>query len=523
MNKKNSKSSRINIKDGKVYIDDKLQNSIDGKTCEIIYQDKKLSYRPFYFKDKDFVYFVEECKGEQKARVRKLTADILHFKIITDDGMLSKDQTHLYVWGRLLENVDGATFELIPSHNFAKDKNHVYYYARYWPNFVQLPHADPNSFFAFQNKRGYSQFGSDKDNLYHRFASSNDLKWGSKKPVYRDGVMLQTAFDKSGEVADFILRNKNMKGYWWSTDYQKKPQDCKTLKKFHYSKSDTAVYTKNMDSDTPELINGADPKTFQPITEQFSKDKNHVFYYGYQIKMVDPKTVRILENDPYSTFKYISDAKHVFCIVTENYKLYSADYEFYSFEIVGADPKTFKIIDDDWTEDKNNVYKRGVVHKAGKPGKPVVVKLNDRFSKDDKYAYWDGKAIRKSDTETFEILFEDDPESWAKDSINLYNANAHRVVKGVDGKTFSMLDRVYGRDKENIFSFISGRPLSSIDTETFEVIPETGLGKDKNNFFFMGKKIGSNKYEELSGKLIPLTSNLKSLKKKREELWSDLL
>jgi len=322
--------------------------------------------------------------------------------------------------------------------------------------------------------------------------------------------------DSDERVADFIHANKNMTGYWWSDDYQKKPRDCNPLGKFHYAKNGVAVYTKKMGYDTPELINGADPKTFEPITEQFSKDKDHVFYYGYNIPGVDPKSVHILSGEAgIGYYNYISDAKHVFCITTK----YD---EFHSFEITGADPYTFKITDHIWTEDKDHVYKNGLVHKPGQKGKSSVIKLNDRFSKDNKYVYWDGITIKKSDSKTFELLFDDDPQSWAKDSINLYNANGHRIVKGIDGGTFSMLDSVYGRDKKIVFSFESERSLPSADVKMFEIIPETGLGKDKSNFFFMGKKITNKKYEELSEKLKPFFRDLKTLKKKRVELWIDL-
>ena len=85
-----------------------------------------------------------------------------------------------------------------------------------------------------------------------------------------------------------------------------------------------------------------------------------------------------------------------------------------------------------------------------------------------------------------------------------------------------MLDTVYGKDKKTVFSFESERFLPSADVKNFEIIPETGLGKDKNSFFFMGKKITGKKYEDLSGKLIPFLKDLKTLKKTRKELWIDL-
>lgn len=521
MSQKHPQLERITIKGKNVSIDGKIQKNMDGETCTILFPQPASHDRfdAIYLKDKHAVYYIElkiyRSKSEPKTHIREVTKDVRNFTVL-DDGMLSKDKQHVYVWGKPVEGVDAKSFEMIPSHYFARDKHHVYYHVGYEPNFMPLVYANPKTFIPLQDKNGnFCEFGTDQDNLYFNWKIHNEQKWDFlSQPIFREGEMLADEFQKEDErIRGFIDQNKKMKGYWWSADYKKKPQDCRPLGSFHYAKSSTAVYTKNRKYDTPELINDADPKTFEPMTEQFSKDKNHVFYYGYSIPGVDPKSVKVLgTHAPSHTFQYIADASKVLCI-TSKYD------EFHSFEITGADPKTFTVIDDIWTEDKHRTYKKGIPHKVTGSSKSTITKVNARFSKDRKSVYWDGKAITTSDPSTFEVLFDDRNQYWARDNVNLYNANGHRIVKGVDGGTFRMLDSIYGKDTNTVFSFASERLISTADAKTFEVIPETGLGKGKKNFFFMGKKITSKKYDDIAAKLSPFLKEMPKLKKKRTALW----
>lgn len=483
-----SPTKRIKIKDGHVYSDDKIQKGIDAETCVVIFPAHPSE--PFdgvYLRDKDAVYFFDPNAPAAKMSAVKVTEDFKNFSVL-DDGKLSRDDAHIYLKGQALPEVDAATFELIPSLYFARDKNHVYYHAGHKPYFKTLLYADPKSFIAFKNEHGsYSEFGSDKDNLYYLWTLSNDNKFNERD------------FERIGS---FTQSHQNLKDYWWGRDYDKKPEDAKPMKSFRYFRSKTAVFTRHKwDSihghQAPDLITGADPRTFEPLTEAFSRDKNSLFYFGYLVPDINPQKVKIFsQDDSWMRVKYVGDDKHVCCITIQ-------DEEFYSFIIEGADPKTFTAIDSTWAEDRNCKYKNGKPHKSDKLVTKII-KYNHIYSSDGQTVFWGSKAIPSSDVKTFQLVFEDDPNSWAKDCHHLYNANGRRVVKGIDGASFEMLDSVYGKDKTSVFNFITGSVMGSADVKSFEVIPHSGLARDRTCFYFLGKKVSANKYGQVLAEMKPL-------------------
>jgi DKNYY family len=118
-----------------------------------------------------------------------------------------------------------------------------------------------------------------------------------------------------------------------------------------------------------------------------------------------------------------------------------------------ADPDSFKVINTRWALDNNNVY----CHT---------------------------KIWKEIEAKTFEFLFEHGPDSWVKCKNGIYNSNGRKMVKGLDGASFSMLNTFWGKDKNAVFCFKTERIASAIDVQSFEIVGENGEAQDKNYHYY---------------------------------------
>lgn len=182
------------------------------------------------------------------------------------------------------------------------------------------------------------------------------------------------------------------------------------------------------------------------------RDQNHVYYNGYMAGDADSAS---FVSYPTAGHHGLSKDKH---------HVYHADFTRTSFPfghpdqvlvpMKGADPASFELLSStgSWAQDANNVY------------------------------LW-GKLVKTIDRASFQFLFDDEPQSWAKDRTHLYNANGKRTVKGVEGDSFVMLNPFWGKDKQSVFSFVTGSVQKSADTSTFQVIDDTGGAEDHAYFY----------------------------------------
>jgi hypothetical protein len=114
--------------------------------------------------------------------------------------------------------------------------------------------------------------------------------------------------------------------------------------KCHTSKQDKIKYCKDFWSRNEQVyfddkpIRNADPKTFECIKYEYSRDKNHVYFGERSIEGIDSQTFEVLEQG------YSKDKNFVYC----NY--YSGK------KIEGADPASFEVFGLSISKDKNNVY-----------------------------------------------------------------------------------------------------------------------------------------------------------------------
>ena len=62
------------------------------------------------------------------------------------------------------------------------------------------------------------------------------------------------------------------------------------------------------------VIEKADINSFEPLSDFFAKDKNHVYWRGFVIPQADPKTVELIKDENTNNWskRYIKDKNHVF-------------------------------------------------------------------------------------------------------------------------------------------------------------------------------------------------------------------
>jgi hypothetical protein len=115
-------------------------------------------------------------------------------------------------------------------------------------------------------------------------------------------------------------------------------QSFKTIKhdlNIHLGKDKNNVFK---DAD---ILEHADPSTFEQVKEYYWKDNNNVYLLQFggtdcRIKNADPKTFNVIKD-----FNWAHDKNHVY-------------YEFDKLE--GVDPKAFIAVDNDWGKDNNFYY-----------------------------------------------------------------------------------------------------------------------------------------------------------------------
>jgi hypothetical protein len=151
----------------------------------------------------------------------------------------------------------------------------------------------------------------------------------------------------------------------------------------------------------------------------------------------------------------------------------------------GADVESFEVVGERCARDRNHVF-WGEKRVRGADFGTFVV-LDDRFAKDRTSVYWDGQRIPGADPRSFEVLLVHHPGHYARDRHGVYNANGHRVIKGLDGGRFRFLNRGYGMDGSAVYSTSSERVSRTKDARTFQALTDW-LAKDARAVYLHGKE-----------------------------------
>ena len=326
----------------------KLQNA-DFNTFEEISKNE-------YYRDKNGVYYYDEYEGTM---TKLKGADPKTFEGIS--YTLGKDKNAIYKKENRLSGIDPATFEEIDAA-FTKDKNNVYYRnvpmkgidPKTFEPFVNYTHVkDKNGihhFYLFnddlvvekvelspeidlktlQSFENYAEYSKDKNNVYYDFQKIEgaDIKTfepdgysigKDKTGVYYKTHKINGIDVNSTEVLEnefykdknnIYYRNKKLENF--------KPENFEVISSSLVGQNEDFYYfTEDENNNTKFILlenKNVDAETFEVLDEEYTKDKNNVYYKGKILKGADVKTFDIHYNKNDNGYK-IKDKNKVYKIV----------------------------------------------------------------------------------------------------------------------------------------------------------------------------------------------------------------
>lgn len=192
---------------------------------------------------------------------------------------------------------------------------------------------------------------------------------------------------------------------------------------------------------------GADPKTFKPISNWdsfYGKDANSVFNGYLKIKNADPKTFTPL-NESFS-----KDSKRVF---------YGS-----KCEIKGADNKTFTPINSYMAKDKFRVYKyifnngyscKSALNIIPSTDTRTFQLLNSFYSKDKNAVFFDNKPVNEANPATFKAFNEWYSTSFGSDDKHVFYRG--ELIEQADPNSFLVIDSAFAKDKNYVYAHLWNR------------------------------------------------------------------
>ena len=328
----------------------KLQNA-DSNTFEEVSKNE-------YYRDKNGVYYYDEYEGTM---TKLKGADPKTFEGI--NYTLGKDKNAIYKKENRLSGIDPATFEEIDAA-FTKDKNNIYYEdvpmkgidPKTFEPFVNYTHVkDKNGihhFYQFnddlvvekvelspeidlktlQSFENYAEYSKDKNNVYYDFQKIEgaDIKTfepegffigKDKKGVYYKTHKINGIDVNSTEVLEnefykdknnIYYRNKKLENF--------KPENFEVISSSLVGQNEDFYYfTEDENNNTKFILlenKNVDAETFEVLDEEYTKDKNNVYYKGKILKGADVKTFDIHYNKSDNGYK-IKDKNKVYKIVND--------------------------------------------------------------------------------------------------------------------------------------------------------------------------------------------------------------
>jgi hypothetical protein len=326
----------------------KLQNA-DFNTFEEVSKNE-------YYRDKNGVYYYDEYEGTM---TKLKGADPKTFEGIS--YTLGKDKNAIYKKENRLSGIDPATFEEIDAA-FTKDKNNIYYEdvpmkgidPKTFEPFVNYTHVkDKNGIYHFylfnddlvvekvelspeidlktlQSFENYAEYSKDKNNVYYDFQKIEgaDIKTfepdgysigKDKKGVYYKTHKINGIDVNSTEVLEnefykdknnIYYRNKKLENF--------KPENFEVISSSLVGQNEDFYYFTEDENDNTKFFllenKNVDAETFEVLDEEYTKDKNNVYYKGKILKGADVKTFDIHYNKSDNGYK-IKDKNKVYKIV----------------------------------------------------------------------------------------------------------------------------------------------------------------------------------------------------------------
>lgn len=327
-------------------------------------------------------------------------ADPKTFKVI--GWVYGKDANHVFFAGRIVQDADVATFKYI-DRRYAKDAFHVFHCD-------SIMHgADPKTF---------------KVHADLLTEDANDYYWNGE-PIHVADKATFVVLSDSPEFIDFANWGKDKyNGYCFhysgattipNIDYESFHRiiPSNSLNEEHYAADKFRVYFH------ADVVEGADPETFQLVTDDIGKDKHHVYYKGKATNVQDYNKLTKIGNHFYT------DGEHLF---TWELK-----------DVNDADPRTFRALDTismypDWYADKYHVFwLEHIVKEADVSTFQPLYSYSyideqkvqnqypdDNYGKDAYHVFYRDSLIKGADPATFEKVIIDDTTWTVSDKYRSY-------------------------------------------------------------------------------------------------------
>ena len=478
------------------FLGNKSFEDVDIKTFEVLpnnySKDKNNVYRPinewirkinganpktikvlneYYSKDDKNVFYDSD---------KILNADVNSFVVLEGDHSHAKDKNTVYYSGEKIEGANVKTFKVISDGSYSKDDKNVY------AGLEIVKGADPQTFKEVSG----TNYARDKNNLYYYFGDVKNLGKINEK----DFKVLDNDLVKNGNEMYYLGEKVNIKN-----PEKFEPIKISDDKYILYGKDDENIYVVTSDEKYGyfKAIKNADKDTFEVMEKdtRYSKDKNNVYYAGYnvvQLQDVDKDSFVIADENAFSY-----DKKNVYYA---GRKL--NDISSNGFKVTRLDNRPNLPIN--FLNDNKNIYK--------------LIDVFDEETGELKSVKTAVVKNPKVDSKTFELF--DHWENYFRDKTNVYYENelykmGLKKIEGADRNSFKILNSEFSKDKNNVYYY--GNKMKGISPDGLEFVGNEfvfenredfiSFLKDKNNVYYLKGKIGKEKYE-----IIPLNFDSKTFK-----------
>lgn len=376
---------------------------------------------------KVYYYTWNEGSGSNKYLLKN--ADVQSFKVLKNSDY-AKDANYGYFDGNIIKGIDSKSFQSVNDY-YAKDNSNAFYEDKIIVGAIGKQ-------FEIVKEGPYSKDGK---NYFFKDVPLNVSDYNSVKIL--DDL---TVIDKFNIYTQSDITSDSS----YTKKFPLKDYDSFVLLKNGYSKDNKAVYFYG------EIIEYANPKTFEIIDYSKGKDDKNIFYGTCKIE--DPKTLMDLESN------YMKD----------NLAVYFNDKK-----IIDANPKTFEIIYEEWSKDDKNIFFEE--KKMTAIDRKSFQQVKGYFVKDDNHLFYKDSIVANAIPKTVKIF---DNWDFVKDEKSVFFHA--KKLENVDLKTFKTLENEYASDKN--FVYFHEKKLTGVDTKTFKTTEQTYGGKDKFGEIYMGKR-----------------------------------
>lgn len=497
-----------------VYFGGKLIPNADSAS----FQEFKGQYN--YFSAREFGQYAKDKNSVYRNKIAipgvdQTSFDLLRYGEI--NSVYAKDKDHVYFDGMLIPQADFASFELIDTE-YAKDKNRVYL------NGEPQRGLNPKTFKMFE-----CSYQSDGDAVYHVY-KQNMYEMGERMVQFdapsfevlscvmylshryrghveyvkdKNGVYFDRSFILGADPSTFELVNPN-------------DEACRYGRDKHQLYEDGIAVSANIDRASFECLpHGGTINAIQLKQDQYTRDKNHIYYLNQPILDADRETFRILEMDFSADDKYAYyknqriEGVDINTFIPSRYPRnttahtwtpleYSIDKSavyYRTKRMIGSDPESFRLLVDPevgehkYVKDKHHVYLDGQIVAQADPA--TFRFMNERYSayaKDNKNIYFAGQIVKEADRQSF---------SWVNDKRNHENGyfkdKAHiyydgQIVTDANVKQFTALDDPYcdGLDcyfTDQVYIYHKGDSMTEMDAPSF-VVSSSNYAKDKHHVYY---------------------------------------